>query len=259
MPPRRRRTKARKAPAFPTGVEARYRAMMLRRIRALDRLVRTEILPALDPMDTSKAGAKILGGGDELRVDAFGGPLALIAFLRAAFVRANPIPPEFLIALVSAVERRLSAVFGAAIVGIPNEIPVDGWISENVRLITSLQSDYLDQVAEIIEAAQRGGISTKATAEMIRARTGVAKSRAKLIARDQIATVNAQITRQRQTEAGVSHFIWRTSQDERVRPSHEALEGQEFAWNAPPVEGIPGEPIQCRCTAEPVLDALARA
>ena len=55
--PRRRRTKARKAPAFPTGVEARYRAMMLRRIRALDRLVRTEILPALDPMDTRRSWA----------------------------------------------------------------------------------------------------------------------------------------------------------------------------------------------------------
>jgi SPP1 gp7 family putative phage head morphogenesis protein len=45
-----------------------------------------------------------------------------------------------------------------------------------------------------------------------------------------------------------------------VRPEHEVLDGVVFEWSDPPSEGIPGEPINCRCTAEPdvqsVIDAL---
>ncbi len=44
--------------------------------------------------------------------------------------------------------------------------------------------------------------------------------------------------------------------DERVRPSHEALDGTRQRWDDPPAEGHPGEPINCRCIAEPVLGPL---
>jgi SPP1 gp7 family putative phage head morphogenesis protein len=47
------------------------------------------------------------------------------------------------------------------------------------------------------------------------------------------------------------HYIWRTSGDDKVRPSHAANEGRVFAWNNPPDTGNPGEAPNCRCTAEP--------
>jgi len=52
---------------------------------------------------------------------------------------------------------------------------------------------------------------------------------------------------------GVEKFIWRTANDERVRPEHSARDGNTYTWaNAP--EGGPGAPINCRCFAEPVFD-----
>jgi len=47
--------------------------------------------------------------------------------------------------------------------------------------------------------------------------------------------------------------VWRGILDARERPEHVAREGKEFSWKNPPDDGHPGEPINCRCTAEPVL------
>ena len=49
-----------------------------------------------------------------------------------------------------------------------------------------------------------------------------------------------------------AQYIWHTRQDDKVRSSHAAREGQVFAWGSPPDDGHPGEPFNCRCWAEPV-------
>ncbi len=48
-----------------------------------------------------------------------------------------------------------------------------------------------------------------------------------------------------------THYIWRTRNDRKVRPSHAANDGKIFAWSNPPATGHPGEDYGCRCTAEP--------
>jgi Phage Mu protein F like protein len=48
-----------------------------------------------------------------------------------------------------------------------------------------------------------------------------------------------------------THYIWRTQEDSRVRPSHRANDGKVFAWDDPPPTGHPGEDFGCRCRAEP--------
>ena len=81
------------------------------------------------------------------------------------------------------------------------------------------------------------------------------KKRAKLIARDQTQKVNAAVTQGRQSNLGVTEYIWRTSSDERVRESHKSKNGKRFRWDSPPADtGHPGQDIQCRCVAEPVIE-----
>ncbi|MET0155760.1 MAG: phage minor head protein [Rickettsiales bacterium] len=53
------------------------------------------------------------------------------------------------------------------------------------------------------------------------------------------------------SEHPTSHYIWRTSGDDKVRPSHAANEGKIFAGEDPPETGHPGEDYNCRCIAEP--------
>lgn len=127
----------------------------------------------------------------------------------------------------------------------------------NVQLIKNLMTDATTK----IENSILNGFSTgtrweeiaKDVQKIIDPEEGTVSNRARLIARDQISKLNGQVTQERQKSLGITKYIWRTSQDERVRDSHAALEGEEFSWSNPPSVGHPGEDFQCRCTAEPVL------
>ena len=58
-----------------------------------------------------------------------------------------------------------------------------------------------------------------------------------------------------QTEAlQLESYIWRSSDDSRVRAAHAEYDDQVFAWSAPPAGGHLGQDWNCRCTAEPILD-----
>lgn len=57
-----------------------------------------------------------------------------------------------------------------------------------------------------------------------------------------------RLDKERQQSIGLTHYVWRTVGDDRVRDSHAALDGRTFAWG----EGLePGQDFGCRCTAEP--------
>lgn len=88
-----------------------------------------------------------------------------------------------------------------------------------------------------------------------------AKRHAQFIARDQMAKLNANITQQQQSDAGVTEYVWRTVGDGRVRESHRHLNNKRFKYSDPPVvdnktgrRANPGEDYQCRCVALPVFD-----
>lgn len=133
---------------------------------------------------------------------------------------------------------------------------------QNVRLITSLGNDVLREVTLILERTGSEALRVEELRAEIQGRFGVARSRADLIARDQVLKLNGQITRQRQTTAGVTQYIWTTSKDERVREIHAELDGTTQDWNNPPVVSEDGRTehpagdFQCRCVAFPILPEL---
>lgn len=51
-----------------------------------------------------------------------------------------------------------------------------------------------------------------------------------------------------------THYVWHTSSDGDVRPSHAENDGKIFAWDNPPETGHPGEAPGCRCWAEDYYD-----
>jgi SPP1 gp7 family putative phage head morphogenesis protein len=79
------------------------------------------------------------------------------------------------------------------------------------------------------------------------------RNRARLIARDQVGKLYGQINAARQQAIGVTHFVWQTSNDERVRDEHEERNGKTYSYANPPDGELPGQPIQCRCVANPIL------
>lgn len=129
----------------------------------------------------------------------------------------------------------------------------------NVALIESIALQQHDQVLSLVTKAASSGMRARTLRDSIQERFRVSRSRAQLIARDQLLKANSQLTQIRHAEAGVTHYVWITSSDEKVRDRHADLSGTIHAYNDPPVTNEQGdrnhygEDYQCRCTGSPVL------
>jgi len=125
----------------------------------------------------------------------------------------------------------------------------------NSRLVTKMSREHRDRIASLATNGLSQGRSTRTIAREIQEASKIPRRRAALIARDQVASLNGQINRARQTANGITHFVWNTVGDDRVRDSHDDIDGQTFSWAEGAPGGIrPGSEINCRCSATPVLD-----
>ncbi len=128
-------------------------------------------------------------------------------------------------------------------------------IAVNADLIQSLPDEYYKSISTRLFQGVTQGDTVGSLLKDVQKITGVSRRRAKLIARDQTQKTNAAITQQRQEALGITEYIWRTSEDERVRATHKANNGKVFRWDKPPKgTGHPGNSVNCRCTARGVIE-----
>ncbi len=129
------------------------------------------------------------------------------------------------------------------------------WRKQTVDRIVSVDADQLGKVERILREGGTRRVESIAK-DLEYQLDEVSLSRATLIARDQVLTLNALVTKERQGACGIESYVWTTSNDERVREEHVDLEGETFQWDDPPEEGHPGDAILCRCVAFPILPEL---
>lgn len=130
-------------------------------------------------------------------------------------------------------------------------------IAENVSLIKSMKSSYIQSLQKDIYRSITKGGGVQAITDAITKRTNMAYNHALLIANDQTGTIISQLDAYRAKSAGAEKYVWRSMEDARVRPKHRELDGRTFKYNDPAGgdDGqLPGEPIRCRCVATPVFD-----
>lgn len=129
-------------------------------------------------------------------------------------------------------------------------------VAANIALINSIPQQYLDRVEQAVMASLQAGTLNDTLADELAKIEGVTKNRAALIANDQLGKINSRLSQIRQQSLGITHYTWSTSKDERVRAKHRNWDGDMIAWDKPPPDGHPGQPIRCRCTAIPYTDHL---
>jgi hypothetical protein len=171
------------------------------------------------------------------------------------------------------------------------------FIHENVDLIVKTESNVLSDISRVTMGGFREGKRWEDLKEKILGTDltpGVfdsVETRAELIARDQTMKLYGDLAEKRQTSAGLSLYIWRTMEDERVvgtpggkwpigsdkHRNHWKMNGLVCRWDDATVYADsvsdalagkwkkrtsempalhPGKEIQCRCYAEPVFDTL---
>lgn len=107
-----------------------------------------------------------------------------------------------------------------------------------------------DSVAPSLVQALREG-PPPATAP---ARGGTLRGRVSVLAQDAPHRLAAEVQAARAGAFGIEEFVWRTQGDSRVRQRHRDLDGSRWRYDDPPDEGLPGQPVNCRCWAASVLD-----
>lgn len=146
---------------------------------------------------------------------------------------------------------------------------VETAIAANVALIRTIDEHHWGRVIEAVTANYQGKTFAEGSLSNRLARIGsISQREARRIARDQTSKLCTSLNAIRQQDAGINRYTWRNSQDQRVvgnpaglypqgnavHGDHWQREGQAFRWDQPPEDGHPGQPIHCRCTAEPIID-----
>ena len=175
------------------------------------------------------------------------------------------VPPQIDL-VAQRVSKKASDFFGRVLprVSLPSVTSeaVTNFRLANLRKIKSLAAAQVTELHDILEEAERDGDRVETLRKRIQERLEVSRSKAELLARDQTLKLAAAVTKERQTQAGITQYRWSTSGDERVRPMHDELDDTIQDWDDPPVtndagdRNHPGEDYQCRCVAIPILPEI---
>ena len=250
-------------PRRPEQQIRQYRAALRDVARALESEVRERVFPEIESIlqesGTRDDGVRADDWGDRL-ADLFAASRAAIgAQIEEAERRMESLGDETAERATDEQVRAIRATMGVRpsfydddeVRGILN-----AWKRENGAFITRMADESVQEMMDEASRAVRSGRTNKEVRDGLRKRFGVTDRRARMIARTEISQLNAQITRERQRELGVTHFVWITASDERVRDEHEDREGNEYPWGDPPDGEMPGEPVNCRCSARASVDRL---
>ena len=132
---------------------------------------------------------------------------------------------------------------------------MSAWRQENISLIRTVPERFHGALYQrVSETFAQQPFDQQALSKVLNREFKVSGSNLRRITRDQTSKAVGQFTHARHRQLGIQEYTWRTAQDERVRPTHQVLDGTPQRWDNPPSVGHPGEDILCRCVAIPVIE-----
>ena len=156
--------------------------------------------------------------------------------------------------LISTFRRALAVDIRSVLREEPIRRLMSGWRRENIDLIQTIPERLKAGLRTKMTRAFREAPFDQARLQRIVAQQGkVAGYNLRRITRDQTSKAIGQLTRARHQQIGITEYTWKTSRDGRVRDTHAVLEGTRQTYDNPPSVGNPGQDIQCRCVAAPVI------
>lgn len=243
---------------YPHRIQREYEAELRKILARLEREINEMVKPAI---------------AEEIRTDSLSDIMRMIADLVQRTLSGDAISRRVAAEVARSNDEQISKAVARAI-GVNVVMPgsqisdrMEAWVIENTSLITNMQRDYVQRVQNAVSGGFRRGQTYGDMAKEINKATGISMRRAKLIARDQIGTLNAQVTEARDKELGIDSYIWNAQHDRRTRGKsnpgglypnsrydHYARDGKTFKYDNPPPDGNPGEPISCRCFSTSIIE-----
>lgn len=125
----------------------------------------------------------------------------------------------------------------------PIGVSVKEQIQRNAYLIKSMPLNVSKDITEHVAKEVFKGRRAESIAEDLQKKVPyMLESKAKLIASTEVSKTSTALTEARCENIGINWYRWRTSEDQRVRKSHDHMEGVLINWdNAPSPEALNNE------------------
>lgn len=232
--------------------------------------------------------------GTSITNDSVFGVLAALEQIRQKFSNIDLFANKVSTGVVNAInlnsrQRLLNSVnskMGVDITNVLNEKGLNEVVAlqrqKNKVLIKSIPEEFLKSIEVIITNGIANGESYKDLEKQIKGLKGINSTfgkldnRIKLIVRNEVSTINANITKARVQQLGINIYEWQTAEDERVRESHKVMNGKYCTYEDDTVyadsledakagkwkkrsslggvvKGV-GVDFNCRCVALPVIE-----
>lgn len=139
-------------------------------------------------------------------------------------------------------------------------------VAENVSVIKSIASQYLDRVEQAVARSIADGKGLADLVPFLHDQEGVTLRRANFIALDQTRRAYANLNQARMASVGITEYRWlHSGGGQHPRKLHEmrgdkGLNGNVYRFDDPPIidertgqRGKPGDMINCRCRMIPIV------
>jgi uncharacterized protein with gpF-like domain len=107
-------------------------------------------------------------------------------------------------------------------------------VRQNAELISTFPTSVARRAVARGAAAQYAAGGRAGELETWGRLGGLVRSRARLIARTEVSKASSALTEARAEDLDLPWYIWRTSEDERVRLSHRKMNNVLIRWDNPP-------------------------
>lgn len=151
---------------------------------------------------------------------------------------------------------------------------MQGPLGAQVRFLTQQNAQHIKSMPlhlaqevnkKVLEEAIKGTRSSDIAEQIKEIFPHMTNVKANLIARTEVSKTSTALTEARSEYIGAPWYVWRSSEDSRVRDSHRLMDGVLVRWrDAPSPEALAGEKsygtyqaggtFNCRCYPEPLLD-----
>lgn len=105
---------------------------------------------------------------------------------------------------------------------------LDVFLDRNVALVRNVSDQVRGRIADAVFRGYQERRPARDVAKEISEATGLARDRSRRIASHQNAVLSGALDQQRQAEAGITAWRWRSSHKKHARPHHAAREGNIY-------------------------------
>lgn len=143
--------------------------------------------------------------------------------------------------------------------------PLSVWMARNAALVRNVSDVTQGKIADAVFRGYQNRTPIREVAAEIRADVGGSRARAVRIASHQSSSLSGALDLERQAQAGLDKFKWRSSHKQNPRSWHAARDGKVFFLKSrKPVDGgdpipsddMPSQPPACGCRAQAYIALL---